>query len=69
MLSLHAAVAERSFRRYSTYPAATLAGIFTNSVFGLIYSFAYSRCGTRRPTPAATTRSTRSPTSGSARRC
>ena len=41
MLSLYAAVAERSFRRYSTYTAATLAGIFTNSVFGLIYSFAY----------------------------
>jgi ABC-2 type transport system permease protein len=41
VLSLHTAVAERSFRRYSTYTAATLAGIFTNSVFGLIYSFAY----------------------------
>jgi ABC-2 type transport system permease protein len=41
VLSLHVAVAERSFRRYSTYTAATLAGIFTNSVFGLIYSFAY----------------------------
>lgn len=38
---LHVAVAARSFRRYSTYRAATLAGIFTNSVFGLIYSFAY----------------------------
>ena len=41
MLSLYAAVAERSFRRYSTYTGATLAGIFTNSVFGLIYTFAY----------------------------
>jgi ABC-2 type transport system permease protein len=38
---LYAAVAARSFRRYSTYTAATLAGIFTNSVFGLIYSYAY----------------------------
>jgi ABC-2 type transport system permease protein len=38
---LYAAVAVRSFRRYSTYTAATLAGIFTNSVFGLIYSYAY----------------------------
>ena len=38
---LHVAVATRAFRRYSTYTAATLAGIFTNSVFGVIYSFAY----------------------------
>ena len=38
---LYAAVATRSFRRYSTYTAATVAGIFTNSVFGLIYSYAY----------------------------
>jgi len=40
-VSLHVAVATRSFRRYSTYRAATLAGIFTNSVFGAIYSYAY----------------------------
>ena len=38
---LYAAVAVRSFRRFSTYRAATLAGIFTNSVFGVIYSYAY----------------------------
>ncbi len=35
-MSLHVAVATRSFRRYSTYTAATMAGIFTNSVFGVI---------------------------------
>ena len=35
-MSLHVAIATRSFRRYSTYTAATLAGIFTNSVFGVI---------------------------------
>jgi ABC-2 type transport system permease protein len=40
-VSLHLAVATRAFRRYSTYRAATLAGIFTNSVFGVIYSYAY----------------------------
>ncbi len=34
--SLHVAIATRSFRRYSTYTAATLAGIFTNCVFGAI---------------------------------
>jgi ABC-2 type transport system permease protein len=38
---LYTAVATRSFRRYSTYRAATLTGIFTNSVFGVIYSYAY----------------------------
>lgn len=40
-LGLYVAVATRAFRRYSTYRAATLAGIFTNSVFGVIYSYAY----------------------------
>lgn len=38
---LYVAIATRAFRRYSTYRAATVAGIFTNSVFGIIYSFAY----------------------------
>jgi ABC-2 type transport system permease protein len=33
---LHVAIATRSFRRYSTYTAATLAGIFANCVFGVI---------------------------------
>jgi ABC-2 type transport system permease protein len=39
--SLWFAVAQRSFRRYSTYRAATVAGIFTNCVFGLIISYTY----------------------------
>ena len=38
---LYLAVARRSFRRYATYTSATLAGIFTNSVFGVIISFTY----------------------------
>jgi ABC-2 type transport system permease protein len=38
-VSLHVAIATRSFRRYSTYTAATLAGIFTNSAFGIINAF------------------------------
>lgn len=46
---LYVAVATRAFRRYSTYRAATLAGIFTNSVFGLIYSFAYLALWAERP--------------------
>jgi ABC-2 type transport system permease protein len=47
---LHVAVATRAFRRYSTYTAATLAGIFTNSVFGVIFSFAYLALWEQNPT-------------------
>jgi ABC-2 type transport system permease protein len=39
--SLWLAVAQRSFRRYSTYRAATLAGIFTNCIFGAIICYTY----------------------------
>mgnify|MGYP000846268917 CR=1 FL=1 len=46
---LHAAVAARSFRRYSTYRGATLAGIFTNSVFGVIISYVYLALWDVRP--------------------
>ena len=46
---LYVAVAVRAFRRYSTYTAATLAGIFTNSVFGVIISFTYIAVWTQRP--------------------
>jgi ABC-2 type transport system permease protein len=47
---LHVAIATRAFRRYSTYRAATLSGIFTNSVFGIIYSYAYIALWTANPT-------------------
>jgi ABC-2 type transport system permease protein len=46
---LYAAVAGRSFRRFSTYRTATLAGVFTNSVFGVIYSYAYLALWHQRP--------------------
>ena len=46
---LYAAVAVRSFRRFSTYRTATLAGVFTNSVFGVIYSYAYLALWHQRP--------------------
>ncbi|HEY3015152.1 MAG TPA: ABC-2 family transporter protein [Nocardioides sp.] len=48
-MMLHVAIATRAFRRYSTYTAATLAGIFTNSVFGVIYSYAYLALWDQRP--------------------
>ena len=47
---LHVAIATRAFRRYSTYRAATLSGIFTNSVFGIIYSYAYIALWRANPT-------------------
>lgn len=46
---LYAAVATRTFRRFSTYRAATAAGVFTNSVFGVIYSFVYLALWDERP--------------------
>lgn len=47
---LYVAVAARSFRRYSTYTAATLAGIFTNSVFGVVISYSYLAVWSQNPT-------------------
>ena len=47
---LYAALAWRSFRRYSTYTAATVAGIFTNSVFGVIIAFSYIAVWQQNPT-------------------
>jgi ABC-2 type transport system permease protein len=32
-------IAKRSFRRYSTYRGATLAGLFTNTVFGFLKTY------------------------------
>ena len=46
---LYVAVATRAFRRYSTYTAATLAGIFTNCVFGVIFSFTYIAVWAQNP--------------------
>ncbi len=36
---LYAGFAARGFRRYSTYRGATLAGIFTNTVFGFMLAY------------------------------
>ena len=46
---LYVAIATRAFRRYSTYTAATLAGIFTNCVFGVILCFVYTAVWDQRP--------------------
>ena len=49
MLALYLAVATRAFRRYSTYTAATLAGVFTNCVFGVIICYVYLALWAEQP--------------------
>ncbi|MYW66064.1 ABC transporter permease [Streptomyces sp. SID8379] len=48
-LRLYAAVAASGVRRYATYRAATAAGIFTNTVFGMIIACAYVALWDERP--------------------
>ncbi|MFD9126863.1 ABC transporter permease [Kitasatospora sp. NPDC059571] len=48
-LALHRAVAAGSFRRYATYRAATLAGAFTNTVFGFILAYTFLALWHARP--------------------
>ncbi|GHA70687.1 ABC transporter permease [Streptomyces termitum] len=49
MLRLYATVAAGGFRRYATYRVATLAGLFTNTVFGFVYSYTYIALWAERP--------------------
>jgi ABC-2 type transport system permease protein len=49
-LNLYAVVAKLSFQRFSTYRAATAAGVFTNTVFGVIISYTYIALWQQRPT-------------------
>ncbi|WP_188306397.1 ABC transporter permease [Streptomyces sp. CBMA123] len=49
VLGLYAAVARGAFRRYSTYRAATLAGTFTNTVFGIILASSFLALWQARP--------------------
>ncbi|MEU7056303.1 ABC-2 family transporter protein [Streptomyces sp. NPDC046197] len=46
---LYVAVAAGVFRRYATYRAATAAGVFTNTVFGLILVYTYLALWDVRP--------------------
>jgi ABC-2 type transport system permease protein len=40
-MRLYWEVARRGFRRYATYRGATFAGVFTNTVFGLLRAYVY----------------------------
>lgn len=46
---LYAAVAAGGFRRYATYRVATAAGVFTNTIFGLILVYTYLALWDQRP--------------------
>ncbi|NYI04284.1 ABC transporter permease [Allostreptomyces psammosilenae] len=46
---LYGSVARGSFRRYATYRAATLAGLFTNTVFGFILAYTFAALWQARP--------------------
>lgn len=46
---LYLAVVAGGFRRYATYRAATVAGVFTNTVFGLILVYTYLALWNERP--------------------
>ncbi|MDT0613005.1 ABC transporter permease [Streptomyces lancefieldiae] len=46
---LYAAVAAGGFRRYATYRAATAAGVFTNTVFGLVLVYTYLALWDEKP--------------------
>ncbi|MFI5660726.1 ABC transporter permease [Streptomyces sp. NPDC051684] len=48
-MRLYATVAAGGFRRYATYRGATLAGVFTNTVFGLIIACTYIALWDERP--------------------
>ncbi|MFE1950092.1 ABC transporter permease [Streptomyces sp. NPDC059524] len=48
-MRLYGAVAAGAFRRYATYRRATFAGIFTNTVFGLIIACTYVALWDERP--------------------
>src|SRR5262245_54971337 len=48
-MRLYLSVARRGFRRYSTYRIASLAGIFTQSVFGFIMAYTYIALWEHRP--------------------
>ncbi|MFD7873802.1 ABC transporter permease [Streptomyces sp. NPDC059766] len=46
---LYGAVAAGGFRRYATYRVATAAGVFTNTVFGLILVYTYLALWDEKP--------------------
>jgi ABC-2 type transport system permease protein len=48
-LRLYLEVGKRAFRRHSTYRAAAAAGVFTNTVFGIIFAYVMLAVYRQRP--------------------
>ncbi|MGW0734130.1 ABC transporter permease [Streptomyces sp. NPDC002851] len=48
-MRLYVTVAVGGFRRYATYRSATAAGVFTNSVFGLVLAYTFIALWHERP--------------------
>ncbi|MET7937735.1 ABC-2 family transporter protein [Streptomyces sp. NPDC005322] len=48
-MRLYVAVAVSGFKRYATYRVATVAGVFTNTVFGFILAYTYTALWDERP--------------------
>ncbi|MBA0049600.1 ABC transporter permease [Streptomyces sp. AJS327] len=48
-LQLYFAVAVTGFRRYATYRVATVAGVFTNTVFGFVLAYTFIALWSERP--------------------
>lgn len=48
-MRLYAVVLAGGFRRYATYRVATVAGVFTNTVFGFIMAYTYVALWDERP--------------------
>ncbi|GLF93508.1 ABC transporter permease [Streptomyces yaizuensis] len=48
-MRLYGVVAAGGFRRFATYRVATVAGVFTNTVFGFILAYAYIALWDQRP--------------------
>ncbi|MER5770253.1 ABC transporter permease [Streptomyces sp. NPDC001985] len=48
-MRLYALVAAGGFRRFATYRVATVAGVFTNTVFGFIMAYTYVALWDERP--------------------
>ncbi|MBV9024523.1 MAG: ABC-2 family transporter protein [Streptomycetaceae bacterium] len=48
-MRVYGAVALRGFRRFATYRVATLAGVFTNTIFGFILAYTFIALWTVRP--------------------
>src|SRR5262245_20663960 len=49
LVRVYAVVVAGGFRRYATYRVATLAGVFTNAVFGFILAYTYMALWDQRP--------------------